>query len=185
MIKTLALIVGAVVAMAPQAQNPDLFYDKINGFSIQKPPKNEEWAFKDHAKYSNSAKAVVHVVDELSIEILVTLPTTGFTYYDLKGSMENQWKSVSTDANMKNARRNALKRSKLPRGGAGNTSAYYLDVSYQDPSGKDMEYRAWMFIGKRNRHLYRVIMFNEKGHYAKHKRFADYIMGSFRSWKVK
>ena len=183
MLKTLALIVGATVAMAPQAQNPDLYYDKINGFSINKPPKNEEWAFKDKGKFNNCKKAIVHVVDELTIEIHAQTPATG--YYDLKGSMEKQWTNLASTAAFKNPKRNALKRSKLPRGGAGNVAAYFLDMSFEDGGGKAMELRVWMLIGKRNRYLYTIFMTNEKGHYKKHQKFADYIFASFRSWKIK
>ena len=38
-------------------------------FAIQKPPKKDEWQFKDQGKLKKSQLVVVHVVDDVSIEM--------------------------------------------------------------------------------------------------------------------
>ena len=69
----MARLLAAVLVLAQQ-ENPDLKYKAEIGISIQKPPKNEEWGFKDKAFWSNPHMCVSHKVDSINIEVLGEAP---------------------------------------------------------------------------------------------------------------
>jgi len=179
-----ALAVLLAVPAQEKNANPDLLYKKDLGISISKPPKNEEWDFKDKGYFANAQLIVGHRVDTLWIEIFTQDKAGGFTYYDTKGSSENMWKNISGDAKNKDAKKvGEIKTSKLPGGGAGGVQCHMLDMTYTRDD-KPYELRSWCFIGKDNQNFYNVVMVSEKDMYKKHQKVADFCLASIRTWKL-
>jgi hypothetical protein len=185
MLKTAAaLAVLLAVPVQEKNANPDLLYKKDLGVSISKPPKNEEWDFKDKGYFSNSQLIVSHRVDTLTIEIFHQDKAGGFSYYDPKDGPANMWKSISGDTNNKDAKKvGEPKTAKLPGNGAGGVMTHTGDITYTR-DGKKYELKSWCFIGKENQNLYNVVLIAEEGMYKKHQKFADFCLASIRTWKL-
>jgi hypothetical protein len=181
----LALALSPVEGLA-QAENPDLKYKAEIGISIQKPPKNEEWGFKDKGLWSNAHMVVSHKVDSINIEILGEAPPdsagNNAAYWDVKGSIENHWTNISGQAAFKDAKKIEMKASKLPGGGGGNAQAWHLNCTFT-LNDTPMEYRAWCFVGKESKVVYIIAMSSDVGIYKKHQKFADYILSTIRCYK--
>ncbi len=177
---------AALLAVPAQEKNanPDLLYKRDLGVSISKPPKNDEWAFKDQGYFASSKLVVGHRVDTLTIEIFTGDKATGFSYIDTKGSSENFWKGMSGDPKNKDAKKvGEIKASKLPGGGAGGVQCQFLDMTFTRDD-KPYELKSWCFIGKENQGFYNVVLICEKDMYQKHRRIADYCLASIRTWKL-
>src|SRR6266542_346241 len=93
-------LISAVVALlllSPQEKKNtpnDLKYDEKSGISVAKPPKNDEWDFKEKGFFDKCKIAVAHKVDELGFDILFQPPpTTGA--YDLKKVAEDAFTNMS------------------------------------------------------------------------------------------
>jgi hypothetical protein len=174
------------VLLLLQQENPDLKYKAELGISIQKPPKNEEWGFKDKAFWSNPHMCVSHKVDSINIEILGEAPPesagNNAAYWDVKGSLESHWTNISGQAAFKDAKKLELKQSKIPGGGGGNAQAWFLNCTFS-VNDAPMEYRAWCFVGKESKVVYIVAMSSDVGMYKKHQRAADWILSTIRCYK--
>jgi hypothetical protein len=184
------LLCAAIAGMLLASQqgkntNPDLRYDEKAGISASKPPKNDEWDFKEKesgAVWKEARFLVAHKVDELHIEIVQTPPATQGSY-DIKKQCENDYTSIKGTNGINDAKQLALKNEKLPGGGAGGVAASFLEMIFKR-GDKLVEYRQWVFIGKENQCLYKVCVHGDEGMYKKHQKVADYILGSIRTWKL-
>jgi hypothetical protein len=182
----------AVLALETFAQekkekgDPDLLYKKEVGVSINKPPKNDEWEFKDHVFWTNSQLAVSHKVDTVFVEITYQEKAPGASYYDPKKGAEDEWKNFSTSPNFKDCKKvGEIKSAKLPNGGANNPMSYLLDMTFKDKADKPMEMKMWSFVGKENQNYYKVFVIGDEGTYKKHQKNIDVILGSIRIYRVK
>src|SRR5947208_1874700 len=141
----LLLSAAALILMAPQQQknaNPDLKYDESAGISLSKPPKNDEWDFKEKengAVWKECRFQVAHKVDELHIEIVQTPPSTQGAY-DTKKQCENDFNVLKDSQGITEPKRIAMNNAKLPGNGAGGAAASYLEMSFKK-ADKLVEYR--------------------------------------------
>jgi hypothetical protein len=177
----------ALVLLAQQGKevkDPDLAIKADMGVSIRRPPKNDEWDFKDKgAFFSSSQLTVAHKVDTISIEIYAQDKAGGLGYYDLKEAANGEFKNISGFKELTEPKKVSTTSQKLPGGGAGNVQASYLEMTFKR-SDKPMELRMWVFIGK-NQNLYKVTMVNDEGMYKKHQKEADIILSTVQTFKVK
>src|SRR5690242_17294316 len=91
--------------------NPDLRYDEKAGISVNKPPKNDEWDFKEKesgALWKEARFLVVHKVDELRIEIVQTPPSTQGGY-DIAKQNENDFTSIKGTTGIDDAKQILVK----------------------------------------------------------------------------
>jgi hypothetical protein len=154
------------------------------GVSIRRPPKNDEWDFKEKGGFfANSQLVVCHKVDEIAIEVFAQDKATGFGSYDIKDAARKEFQNISGFQGISEAKQITAGNQKLPGGGAGNVSASYLDMTFKK-SDKPMELRMWVFIGK-NQNLYKVTMSCDEGIYKKHQKAADFILSSIETFKPK
>jgi hypothetical protein len=185
--KLLAVVITGLF-LAPQQgknANPDLKYDEKAGISVNKPPKNDEWDFKEKesgALWKDARFLVSHKVDELRIEIVQTPPSTqgGF---DIGKQNENDFTSIKGTTGIDDAKQIVVKNQKLPGNGAGGVQASYMEMTYKRGE-KLVEYRQWVFIGKENQCLYKAAVHGDEGMYKKHQKVADFILSSIRTWKL-
>jgi len=180
MIKLLCLL-AALLAFQGKP-NPDFKYDEKAGFSIQKFPKNDEWAFKDQGFMKSSKVVVAHKVDELSIEVLQNPPAVNGSY-DLKKQIEADYAGFSGNPQFTDFKQVVLQPSKLPMGGAGGANAMHFQATFKLKEAA-MEMREWAFLGKENQCLYLVIMVGADGTYKKHQKIADFILGQIKTYKI-
>lgn len=177
-------LLGALALFSSlQQANPDFLQKENLGLSIQKPPKNDEWEFREKGQFEASLVVVGHRVDTLTVEIFVQEPATG--YYDPKAEVDKQWESMSLklkDAKKKNDHKKA---TKLPGNAASGVNAYWLDVSWKESDGKTVEMKNWHFVAKENRCYYSVKVVGEEKLYDKHKKFVDYIVSSLKTFRIK
>jgi hypothetical protein len=183
----MARLLAAFLLLAQaQAENPDMKYKPELGISINKPPKLEEWGFKDKGFWTGAHVSVAHKVDSLTIDILGEAPPesagNNAAYWDVKGSLENHWGSVTNQAAFQDAKRIDFKQARLPGNGAGGVNAWHLNGTF-NLNGTPTEYRAWCFVGKESKVVYIVTMACDEGMYKKHQRVVDFILGSIRCWK--
>jgi hypothetical protein len=178
----------AVIALAffvPQGKeqkDPTIAIKADMGVSMRRPPKNDEWDFKDKGVFfSNSTLTATHKVDTLSIEIFAQDKATGFGAYDIKDAANSEYKNISGFNGIMEPKKITANNSKLPGGGGGNATASYLEMTFKRDD-KLNELRMWVFIGK-NQNLYKVIMVNDEGMYKKHQKVADYILASIDIFK--
>jgi hypothetical protein len=177
----------AVILLAPQQQksaNSDLKYDQAAGISVQKPPKNDEWDFKekDAGAFWKACKIlVVHKVDELKIEVDQSPAAEGI--FDAKKQAETDWNSITEATGVSEPKKIAINNTKLPGNGAGGANAAYLECTFKR-SDKLVEFRQWLFVGRENQLIYRVIVHGDEGMYKKHQKVADYILASVKTWKL-
>ena len=180
-------LVCALLALSgflPQAkEDKDIAIKPDVGVSIRKPPKNDEWDFKEMGFFTKAALVVGHKVDEIVIEVHEQEKAQGMSYYNLKDYATNEFKNVSGINGVTEAKKINAANQKLPGGGAGNVQASHLEMSFKR-DGKPLELRSWAFIGK-NQNLYVVFLTCEEGMYKKHQKWADYILSSVETFKPK
>lgn len=177
---TLALL----LAVLPQAaaEDPNTKAKPEMGVSISKPPKNDEWAFKDQGFFNGTALSVAHKVDELGIDILAQENGTGS--FDAKAAADGLYKDIMGATGITEARKVDSRSSKLPGGGGGGANANYVEMSFKK-ADKPMEGRIYSFIGKQNQNLYRVVIICDAGMYKKHQRMVEFILSTIRTYKTK
>jgi hypothetical protein len=174
-----AALLIAFVAQQKNA-NSDLKYDEKAGISVSKPPKNDEWDFKDKGMFDQSRIVLAHKVDELTFDIVQHPAPPAGQVYDLKKQVEGDYTNMNGQPGITEAKRIAMNATKLPGSGV---QAWYLEMTFKR-SDKLMEYREWTFIGRENQLLYMVALHGEEGMYKKHQKVADFILGSIKTWKL-
>ena len=174
---------AALALLSLQAANPDLSYKKEIGFSVQKPPKNEEWGFPEQGFFSNSQVVIAHKVDALTIDVYCQDKASGFSAYDPKAAADDAFKQISGFAGVTDVQRQPVKPSKLPGNGANGVQAHILDMSFKR-EGQAKELKMWNFVGKENQNFYRITLVGDEGMYKKHQKHVDYILSSVKIWKI-
>lgn len=172
-----------LLALQAAPQNPDLLYKKEIGFSMMKPPKNEEWGFPEKGFFQGSAAVAAHKVDTLTIDVYCQDKAGGFSYYDPKDAADQAFKSLSTMNGVTDATRQPSKPSKLPGGGAGGVNCHIVDMAFK-LEGTAKELKMWNFVGKENQNFYRITLVGDEGMYKKHQKQVDYILSTVRIWKL-
>ncbi len=180
----------ALAVLAFQAKgNPDLHYNEELGISVMKPAKSEEWEFKtEGGRFKGTKVIVAHRVDDLTIEVLYDPPVanTGLSIssFDIKKAAEGTYDNLNGDQNLKDAKKKESKGSKLPNNGGGGANAHLVEMSIKNKADKTFEVKIWAFVGRENQSLYRIVYWAEEGLYKKHQRPVDYILGTFKTWKL-
>jgi len=184
------ILISAAIAVtllgfqAKDNKQSDINSSPTMGVSIRRPPKNDEWYFKEKGGFfSNSQLVVRHKVDEIAIEVFAQEKATGFGSYDIKDAARKEFQNIAGFEGITEAKQIVAGTQKLPGGGAGNVNASYLEMTFKK-SDKVMELRTWVFIGK-NQNLYKVIMSGDEGTYKKQQKSADYILSSVEIFKPK
>jgi hypothetical protein len=178
------MMVAAVLALQAAAPaNPDLLYKKEHGFSIMKPPKNEEWGFTDQGFFSNSQACVSHKVDVLMIDIYCQEKAAGMSYYDPKAAADSAFKNISGFAGVTDVQRQPSKPTKLPGGAAGGVNAHIVDMTFKR-EGQAKELKMWNFVGKENQNFYSITLVGDEGMYKKHQKHVDFIISTLKIWKI-
>jgi len=185
--KLICAAVGFALLGFQAAKDPkqsDISINATMGVSIRRPPKNDEWDFKEKGGFfSNSHLVVVHKVDQICIEVFAQDKATGFGSYDIKDAARKEFQNISGFQGVTEPKQVSIANQKLPGGGAGNVNASYLEMTFKK-SDKPTELRIWVFIGK-NQNLYKVMMSGDEGMYKKHQKIADYILSSVEIFKPK
>jgi hypothetical protein len=187
--------IAAAALLAAFAQeknaNPDLLYKKEVGISISKPPKNEEWEFKDQGQLQGSQVVVAHKVDTITIEVFVQEPegsSGGLSVgvWDPRAAAVNQWEAISKSPNFKDAKikSDPSKGTKLPGGAASGVGAYHLDMTMKTKEEKTLEWKMWVFVAKESRCLVKVSIMGEEKLYTKHRKFVDFIVSSLQTLRL-
>jgi hypothetical protein len=185
MLKTLAALGLFLAFQGKEVKDPDMAAKVDFGVSIRRPPKNDEWDFKEKGSFfSNSQLCIAHKVDTIAAEIFVQDKATGFGSYDIKEAANSEYKNISGFQTIKEPKKISTSNAKLPNGGAANVQASYLEMTFKRDD-KPWELRMWVFIGKANQNLYKIVLTNEEGIYKKHQKEMDYILGSIQIFKVK
>ncbi len=179
---TAALLIGVLFQAAQE--DPNTKAKPEMGVSISKPPKNDEWAFKDQGFFNGTTLSVAHKVDEVGIDLLAQEKAPGASFYDPKEAAEALYKSIVAATGVTEAKKIDSRASKLPGGGGGNVMANYVELSFKKDE-KPMEGRIYSFVGKQNQNLYRIIIISDAGMYKKHQRNIDFIVSTLRVYKVK
>lgn len=177
---TAALLVGILFQAAQE--DPNTKSKPEMGVSISKPPKNDEWGFKDQGFFNGTALSVAHKVDELGIDILAQENGTGS--FDAKAAAEGLYKDIMAAPGVTEAKKIDSRSSKLPGGGGGGANSNYVEMSFKR-NDKPMEGRIYSFIGKQNQNLYRVVVICDAGMHKKHQRNVDFILSTIRTYKTK
>ncbi|HLY10493.1 MAG TPA: hypothetical protein VKW04_14415 [Planctomycetota bacterium] len=183
MIQTLCVLLAAGLMALQGKPNSDLKYDEKAGMSIQKPPKNDEWDFKEMGEYAKNPKFVVsHKVDEIMIEIIhIPPPIQGV--FDNKKQAETDlagWAGIKGITEVKQV---SMAAGKLPLGGGNGANAWTYEVSFK-AAEKPVELHEWVFIGKENQCQYIVMLHGDPGMYKKHQKNVDFILGQIRTYKI-
>jgi len=179
--KLIFALVGLLLPLAQQQkENPDLKYDPKMGISVAKPPKNDEWDFKEKGFFQNTKLALVHKVDELGFDIMFQAPAANGGSYDLKKVAEDAFNNMSGQQGVTDAKRVEMKQTKMPGLGA---TCWYLEMTFKR-ADKLTEFRQWSFIGRENQYLYMIVLHGDEGMYRKHQKVADFILGNLRTWKI-
>ena len=177
-----AILVAFFAPQGKEVKDPTITVKAELGVSMRKPPKNDEWAFRDKGVFfSNSHLAVSHKVDTLSIEIFAQEKFSDLGSNDLKKVAEGEYKNISGFQGIMDPKMITASAAKLPGGGGNNAPASYLEMTFKKEE-KPNELRMWVFKGS-NGNLYKVIMVNEEGIYKKHARIADYILSSIQVFR--
>jgi hypothetical protein len=172
---------AAILLCAQQGKpNPDLKYLEKGGISAMKPPKNDEWDFKDKGFFTNSNFAVSHKVDEINVDVRYQAPQPGTSGWDLKKASEDFFTQMSSQDGFTEAKRIALNQTKMPGTGY---QAWYLEMTFKK-ADKLVEWRNYAFVGRENQYLYMIGVHGDEGMYKKHQRVADWVLGNIRTWKI-
>src|SRR5262245_40241001 len=142
--KLIFALVGLLLPLAQQQkENPDLKYDPKMGISVSKPPKNDEWDFKEKGFFTNTKLALVHKVDELGFDIMFQAPAANGGSYDLKKVAEDAFTNMSSQQGVTDAKRVELKQTKMAMGVTG----WYLEMTFKR-ADKLTEFGQWTLIEK-------------------------------------
>lgn len=176
------IIAAVVIGILAQAarENPDLKYDPKMGISIQKPPKNDEWDFKDKGFFTNTKVCLKHKVDELGFDIMHQPPDANGGSFDLKKVSEDSFTNMAGQQGVTDAKRIEIRQTKMPGTGY---SASYMEMTFKR-SDKLSEFRQWSFIGRENQFLFRIVLIGDEGMYKKHQKVCDFILANARTWKI-
>ena len=175
---------AVVLLLMPQAKpNTDLKYEAKAGISIQKPPKNDEWDFKDKGRFAKDPKIILsHKVDEVCIEVIhIPPPTMGS--FDNKKQAETDFAGWAGIKGITDVKQISMSSAKLPAGAAGGVNAWFYEASFK-ANEKPVELREWVFIGKENQCQYIIFLSGEEGMYKKHQKVLDFMLGSIKTWKI-
>jgi hypothetical protein len=182
MIKALCILAAGLLVQQGKG-NADLKYDEKAGMSVQKPPKNDEWDFKEMGQFAKNPKFIVaHKVDEIMIEIIHIPPPLQGTFDNKKQAEADAagWAGIKGITDVKQV---SLAAGKLPGGGAGNANGWTYEVSFK-VNDKPVELHEWVFIGRENQSQYIVMLHGDPGMYKKHQKNVDYILGQIRTYKI-
>ena len=124
---TSVLLFGILMQAAPEDPNSKAKPDM--GVAIGKPPKNDEWAFKDQGFFNGTALSVAHKVDELGIDILAQENGTGS--FDAKAAADGLYKDIMAANGVTEAKKVDSRTSKLPGGGGGGANANYIEMTFK------------------------------------------------------
>jgi hypothetical protein len=183
MIRVLCILSAASFFALQGKPTTDLKYDEKAGISVQKPPKNDEWDFKEMGEFAKSPKFVVsHKVDEIMIEI-IHYPPTPNTYFDIKKQAEADSAGWAAVKGITEAKQISSSSSKIPGGGGNGANAWSYEISFK-AQDKPVELHEWVFIGKENQHEYVVMLHGDPGMYKKHQKNVDYILGQIKTYKI-
>lgn len=184
--KTVGMILalGFFAFQGKDSKDKEYASDAGMGVSMRRPPKNDEWDFKEKGGFfSNSQITVVHKVDTISVEIFAQDKATGFGAYNIKDAANSEYSNIAGFKGIMEPKKISVANQKLPGGGAGNVQASFLEMTFKR-ADKPMELRMWVFIGK-NQNLYKVTVACDEGMYKKHQKEADYILSSVETFKPK
>lgn len=175
------LVFGFFFPQGKEAKDPTIALKAENGFSIRRPPKNDEWDFKEKGFFSNTQAVVSHKVDTVTIEVLAIDKAGDAGSNDLKKAAENDYKNISGVQGITDPKQVTIGASKLPGGGGGGAPCSYLEMTFK-LAEKPMELRMWLFKGS-NGFAYKVFVTNDEGMYKKHQKWADFILGSLQTFR--
>ncbi|HYF01565.1 MAG TPA: hypothetical protein VEJ18_21765 [Planctomycetota bacterium] len=175
----------ALLLLLPQAENPDLKYAKEHGLSIQKPPKVEEWGFRDQGWFKAACLTVAHKVDGLIVDVVSHVPPNA-NGWNVKAVADNAFTAITSNPGFTEGTRKALRQARLPGGGGGASAAqaWLLELTMKDPAGKLVEMSSWYFVARENGNLVQVSVVGEAGLYKKHQKMVDLILSTVRTWKI-
>jgi hypothetical protein len=150
------------------------------GISVSKPPKNDEWDFKDKGFFTNTKLALNHKVDDLGFDIMFQAPGANGGTFDLKKVSEDSFNNMSSQQGVTDAKRIDLKQTKIP---GPNTNGWYLEMTFKR-ADKLTEFRQWCFVGRENQQLYQIVLHGDEGMYRKHQKVVDFILANLKTWKL-
>jgi hypothetical protein len=177
-----ALVLGFFTPQGKEVKDPTITVKAESGFSIRRPPKNDEWDFRDKAGFfSNTQIVVMHKVDAITIEVLAIDKAGDAGSNDLKKAAEGEFKNISGFQGIMDPKQITAGTSRLPGGGGGNAPCSYLEMTFKRAE-KAQELRMWVFKGS-NGFAYKIFMVNEEGIYKKHQKFADFILSSMQTFR--
>ena len=173
-----------VMLFALQADDPNLKYLKERGFSISKPPKKDEWQFKDSGRFKKSQLVVQNIVTDVSIEMYSEELDSDKINYDPKYTLERLWKSVSSNGDYKEVKQiGKIQATTFPNKGAGGQRVWLLDMTL-NLEDMPMEWKAYCFVGHENRSGFIVYVLSKAGLYAKHKADLEYMLSTIKTYKI-
>jgi hypothetical protein len=153
-----------------------------------KPPKNDEWEFKDSGLFTISKASLAHKVDSISLDVIVDTPDAqnglaGGSFSE-KQFAEDSWKGFSTHPDFKETAKKALRQTKLPGNGAGGQTCWLLEFTAKDKNDKSLEFSMYFLQAKESKSVYRLSIIGEPGLYKKHQKVIDYAFTTFRTYKL-
>jgi hypothetical protein len=178
--KVVCAAVAIFICAQQQKPNPDLKYLEKAGISVMKPPKNDEWDFKEKGFWTQSAFALSHKVDEISFDVRHLAPQPNTSGFDLKKVAEDSFNNIGSQEGFTDAKRIAMNQTKMPGSGY---NAWYLEMTFKR-ADKLTEWRQWSFVGKENQQLFMISLHCDEGMYKKHQKVADWILSNIRTWKI-
>jgi len=178
-------MVASAFLLLVQADDPDTKVLKERGFSIQRPPKKEEWHFKDKGKLTKSQMVLSHVVDDISIEMYSEELDSDKVNYDAKYTLEQNWKSISSDGQYKDVKMlGKISNSTLPGRGASGVKVWLLQMTLKSPDGTPWEWKQYCFVGHENRSGFLLNIISGAGMQEKYKKDTDYILSTVKTFKI-
>jgi len=177
------IVLGFLIFCALQ-EDPNLKYLADRGFSISRPPKKDEWQFKDKGHFTKSQAIVINVVDDMSVEMYSQVLDSNKLGYDCKATLETLWTETSSNGMYKDVKQiGKIAQTVLPGGGANGNKVFLLDMTLTMDSGP-MEWKAYCFNSSVNRGVYLIYVLSKQGLYAKHKADVEFILGSVKTYKL-
>lgn len=177
-----ALVLGFLFPQGKEVKDPTIAVKAENGFSIRRPPKNDEWDFKEKGGFFANTHAVVsHKVDSITIEVLAIDKAGDAGSNDLKKAAEGEFKNISGFQGIMDPKQITAGTSRLPGGGGGNAPCSYLEMTFKRAE-KPQELRMWVFKAS-NGFAYKIFMINDEGMYKKHQKWADFILSTLQTFR--
>ena len=185
MIAKASVVLASFIILLLQAAEPDTQSLKERGFSIQKPPKKDEWQFKDKGKLTKSQMVLANVVDDLSIEMYSEELESDKVNYDPKYTLEQNWKTISSDGQYKDVKMlGKISNSTLPSRAASGVKVWLLQMTLKSPEGTPWEWKQYCFVGHENRSGFLLNIISNVGMQEKYKKDIDYILSTIKTFKV-